>query len=72
MATDQRNDVESALAVVAAKAWGVLATGDVTDEATWDEAFAWVRLGQRIAGEAADDLVQQVREALPPTPMPFP
>ena len=72
MATDQSNDVESALAVVAAKAWGVLATGDVTDAATWDEAFAWVRIGQRIVGDSADELVHQVREVLPPTPMPFP
>ena len=72
MATQQTTDAESALAVVAAKAWGVLAAGDVTNVATWNEAIAWVRIGQRIAGEAGDDLAQQVREVLPPTPMPFP
>ena len=72
MATQQTTDTESALAVVAAKAWGVLATGDVTHAATWNEALAWVRSGQRISGEGGDALAHQVREVFPPTPMPFP
>jgi hypothetical protein len=72
MATDQTTEVESALTVVAAKAWGVLASGDVTSAATWNEAMAWVRIGQRICGEESDELVQRVREVFPPAPMPFP
>lgn len=72
MTTGHANDVDTALAVVAAKAWAVLATGDVADAAVWDDALAWVRLGRRIAGERDADLVDRVQHALPPVPLAFP
>ena len=72
MATAQATDVEAALAVLAAKVWGVLTTADVTDTDTWNDALAWVRMGQRISASTDGEHVEHVNDALPPVPLPFP
>jgi len=57
--------VNEALAVVAAKVWTTLGSGDVSIAETWDQALAWVVLGQRLTGDDGAELADHLREIVP-------
>ena len=57
--------VNEALAVVAAKVWTTLGSGDVSSADTWDQALAWVVLGQRLTGDDGAELANHLREIVP-------
>lgn len=55
---------DEALDAVAAKAWGMLVTGDLTQRETWDQVLVWVRIGQRLADHPAPEVASRITALL--------
>ncbi|MBL6633190.1 MAG: hypothetical protein ISP32_02210 [Thermoleophilia bacterium] len=55
---------DEALDAVAAKAWGMLVTGDLAQRDTWDQVLMWVRIGQRLADDPAPEVASRITALL--------